>query len=126
MRPSSSWRRAMRPPTCTSVGRWSSTRCRGVAAPLSRTCAGCSRSASRLLPRFRRRLSMPNVGTLSWPTWVADQEFEIDAQVPHATLPEPGGRRELLEWFASFYSRRLDRTLPLWEMALLDGLSDVR
>ena len=77
-----------------------------------------------LLPRFRRRLSMPNVGALSWPTWVADQEFEIDAQVPHATLPEPGGRRELLEWLASFYSRRLDRTLPLWEMALLDGLSD--
>jgi diacylglycerol O-acyltransferase / wax synthase len=67
-----------------------------------------------LLPRFRRPLSMPNVGALSWPTWVADQEFEIDARVPHATLPEPGGRRELLEWLASFYSRRLDRTLPLW------------
>jgi diacylglycerol O-acyltransferase / wax synthase len=79
-----------------------------------------------LLPRFRRRLSSPNVGALSWPTWVADEEFEIAAQVPHATLPEPGGRDELLEWLAGFYSRRLDRTLPLWEMALLDGLGDDR
>lgn len=79
-----------------------------------------------LLPRFRRRLSSPNVGALSWPTWVADEEFEIAAQVPHATLPEPGGPDELLEWLAGFYSRRLDRTLPLWEMALLDGLGDDR
>jgi WS/DGAT/MGAT family acyltransferase len=79
-----------------------------------------------LLPRFRRRLSAPDTGALSWPTWVADEEFEIAAQVPHATLPEPGREGELLEWLAGFYSRRLDRTRPLWEMTLLDGLSDER
>ena len=77
-----------------------------------------------LLPRFRRRLSTPDTGALSWPTWIADEEFEIAAQVPHATLPEPGGQDELLEWLGGFYSRRLDRTRPLWEMTLLDGLSD--
>jgi diacylglycerol O-acyltransferase len=79
-----------------------------------------------LLPRFRRRLSAPDTGALSWPTWVADEEFEIAAQVPHATLPQPGGENELLDWLAGFYSRRLDRTRPLWEMTLLDGLSDER
>ncbi len=79
-----------------------------------------------LLPRFRRRLSSPNIGSFSWPTWVADEEFEVAAQVPHATLPDPGGRDDLLEWLAAFYSRRLDRTLPLWEMVLLDGLTDDR
>ena len=79
-----------------------------------------------LLPRFRRRLSAPDTGVLSWPTWVADEEFEIAAQVPHATLPQPGGEDELLDWLADFYSRRLDRTRPLWEMTLLDGLSDER
>lgn len=79
-----------------------------------------------LLPRFRRRLSTPDSGALTWPTWVADEEFEIAAQVPHATIPEPGGREELLEWLAAFYSRRLDRTRPLWEMTLLDGLRDGR
>jgi diacylglycerol O-acyltransferase / wax synthase len=79
-----------------------------------------------LLPRFRRRLSAPHVGALSWPTWIADEEFEIAAQVSHATLPEPGGQEELLEWLGGFYSRRLDRTRPLWEMTLLDGLRDGR
>ena len=79
-----------------------------------------------LLPRFRRRLSTPDIGTLTWPTWVADEEFEIAAQVPHATIPEPGGRDELLAWLAGFYSRRLDRIRPLWEMTLLDGLRDGR
>jgi diacylglycerol O-acyltransferase len=79
-----------------------------------------------LLPRFRRRLSAPNTGALSWPTWVADEEFEIAAQVRHATLPEPGGQDQLLAWIAAFYSRRLDRTRPLWEMTLLDGLGDDR
>jgi diacylglycerol O-acyltransferase len=79
-----------------------------------------------MLPRFRRRLSAPDTGSLTYPTWVADEEFDIAAQVGHATLPEPGGRDELLEWIAGFYSRRLDRTQPLWEMALLDGLGDGR
>ena len=77
-----------------------------------------------LLPRFSRRLSTPNIGTLSWPTWIADEEFEIAAQVPHAALPEPGGQDEFLEWLAGFYSRRLDRTRPLWEMTLVDGFGD--
>ncbi len=79
-----------------------------------------------LLPRFRRRLSTPNIGALSWPTWVADEEFEIATQVHHASLAEPGGQDELLEWIADFYSRRLDRTHPLWEMTLVDGLADDR
>ncbi len=79
-----------------------------------------------MMPRFRRRLSTPDTGSLTYPTWVGDEEFDIAARVGHATLPEPGGRDELLEWIADFYSRRLDRTQPLWEMVLLDGLSDDR
>jgi diacylglycerol O-acyltransferase / wax synthase len=38
----------------------------------------------------------------------------------------PGGDTELLEWLADFYSHRLDRTRPLWEMTLLDGLAGGR
>ena len=79
-----------------------------------------------LLPRFRRRLSAPDTGTLTYPTWVADEEFDVASQVSRATVPEPGGRDELLDWVAEFYSRRLDRTRPLWEMALLDGLAGDR
>ena len=74
------------------------------------------------LPRLRRHLSTPGTGALSWPTWVGDEEFDIATHVRRATLPQPGGRAELLDWLGDFYSDRLDRTHPLWEMALVDGL----
>ncbi|MGZ5316755.1 MAG: wax ester/triacylglycerol synthase domain-containing protein, partial [Solirubrobacterales bacterium] len=60
-----------------------------------------------LLPRFRRRLSEPRTGGLSWPTWVDEDAFDIATHVRHATLPAPGGQEELLDWLADFYSHRL-------------------
>ena len=78
------------------------------------------------LPRFRRRLSEPRTGGLSWPTWVQEDAFDIATHVRHATLPAPGGEAELLEWLGDFYSHRLDRAHPLWEMTLLDGLGGGR
>jgi diacylglycerol O-acyltransferase / wax synthase len=77
-----------------------------------------------LLPRFRRRLSSPRVGALSWPSWEEDPRFDVADHVRHATLPPPGGEAELLDWLGDFYSHRLDRTRPLWEMTVLDGLAD--
>ena len=41
-------------------------------------------------------------------------------------LPAPGGDTELLDWLGDFYSHRLDRAHPLWEMTLLDGLEGGR
>src|ERR1039458_6094210 len=79
-----------------------------------------------LSPRYRQKLSAPRTGGLSWPFWEHDQRFEIEAHVRHATLPSPGDEREFLDWISDFYSHRLDRSRPLWEMALLDGLADVR
>ncbi len=78
------------------------------------------------LPRFRRRLSEARPGGMTWPDWVEDGAFEIATHVRHATLPAPGGDEELLEWLGDFYSHRLDRARPLWEMTLLDGLADGR
>ena len=79
-----------------------------------------------LLPRYRQKLSAPRTGGLSWPSWEADQRFEIEAHVRHATLPSPGEEGEFLEWISDFYSHRLDRSRPLWEIVLLDGLADGR
>jgi WS/DGAT/MGAT family acyltransferase len=79
-----------------------------------------------LLGHFRRRLSSPRVGRLSWPEWVEDPEFDVSNQVRRASLPYPGGDSELLDWLADFYSHRLDRAHPLWEITLLDGLEDGR
>jgi diacylglycerol O-acyltransferase len=85
-----------------------------------------SQTAERLelLPRFRRRLSSPRVGSFSLPTWEPDPDFDIAAHMRHATLPAPGGEAELLDWLGDFYSHRLDRAHPLWETTLLDGLAD--
>ena len=79
-----------------------------------------------LLPRYRQKLGAPRTGGLAWPSWERDQRFEIDAHVRHATLPSPGDEREFLDWISDFYSHRLDRGRPLWEIVLLDGLADGR
>ncbi|MGZ6693177.1 MAG: wax ester/triacylglycerol synthase domain-containing protein, partial [Solirubrobacteraceae bacterium] len=79
-----------------------------------------------MLPRYRQKLDVPRTGGLSWPSWERDQRFEIEAHVRHATLPSPGDEREFLDWISDFYSHRLDRSRPLWEMALLDGLAHGR
>lgn len=78
------------------------------------------------LPRYRQKLGVPRTGGLSWPSWERDQHFEIEAHVRHATLPSPGLEAELLEWSSDFYSHRLDRSRPLWEIVLLDGLAESR
>ena len=43
-----------------------------------------------------------------------------------AALPPPGGERELLEWLGDYWSQRLDRGRPLWEIVLLEGLENGR
>jgi diacylglycerol O-acyltransferase / wax synthase len=88
----------------------------------------CQHLASRLaqLPRYHQRLSQPHTGGLSWPEWVDDPTFDIGRHVAHAALPAPGGPDELLDWVSGFFSQRLDRHRPLWEMALVEGLADGR
>ena len=78
------------------------------------------------MPRFRKRLSHPHAGGLRWPCWEPDPHFDIAAHVRHAVLPGPGGDAELLDWMADFYSHRLDRHRPLWEITLVDGLAGGR
>ena len=78
------------------------------------------------MPRFRQRLSDPTTGGLSWPQWEDDPGFDVTSHVWRAALPAPGGSAELCEWAAQFWSHRLDRAMPLWEMVLLEGLEDGR
>ena len=88
----------------------------------------CDHLASRLgqLPRYRQRLSEPHTGGMSWPGWEDDPAFDIGRHVARAALPAPGGYEELAEWSSGFFSQRLDRHRPLWEMALVEGLADGR
>jgi diacylglycerol O-acyltransferase len=77
------------------------------------------------LPRYRERLSATRTGGLHWPRWEEDSRFDIARHVVKAGLPEPRGEAELLEWAGRYYSERLDRAHPLWEMVLID-LADGR
>jgi WS/DGAT/MGAT family acyltransferase len=88
----------------------------------------CERLSARLdaLPRFRERLSHAQVGGGRFPCWEADEAFDLAHHVRRAALPAPGGTSELLEWAGEFYSHRLDRARPLWELVLLEGLPDGR
>ena len=75
---------------------------------------------------MRQQLSGPHAGPLTWLTWEPAKAFDLDAHINHATLPAPGGEAELHEWLGDFWSHRLDRHRPLWEMTLLDGLEKGR
>jgi diacylglycerol O-acyltransferase / wax synthase len=77
------------------------------------------------LPRYTQRLSQPRTGGLQWPTWEEDTDFQVERHVFAAGLPAPGSRDELMEWAGEYFSQRLDRTKPLWEIAVVE-LADGR
>lgn len=79
-----------------------------------------------MLPRFTQQLSASHAGPLTWLTWEPAEGFDLDAHLHRATLPTPGGEAELYEWLGDFWSHRLDRHRPLWEMTLIDGLEGGR
>lgn len=60
------------------------------------------------------------------PILVDDPDFDMDAHIFHAALPEPGGMRELDEMVAQIGSTQLDRSRPLWEMWIIEGLENDR
>ena len=73
-----------------------------------------------VLPRFHQRLSEPHTGGLHWPRWIDDERFSIDHHVQRVQLPAPAGRAELLAWAGEYFSRRLDRSRPLWEVVICE------
>jgi diacylglycerol O-acyltransferase / wax synthase len=77
------------------------------------------------VPRFRQRLrSVP--GRLANPVWVDDGRFDLAYHVRRSALPRPGTDAQLRELVARLMSRPLDRQRPLWEMYLVEGLSEDR
>ncbi len=75
------------------------------------------------LPRYRQRLAGPADG-LRWPEWIDDEQFDVRHHLRRVALPAPGGWEELLEWGGGYFSRRLDRALPLWDMVIVEGLAE--
>ncbi|MDP9181341.1 MAG: wax ester/triacylglycerol synthase family O-acyltransferase [Actinomycetota bacterium] len=77
------------------------------------------------LPRYRQRVQEMPFGT-GRPLWVEDTTFRLDFHVRHTALPAPGSKRELLNLVDRVVGQRLDRTKPLWEIWLVDGLAGGR
>lgn len=78
-----------------------------------------------LVPQLRQRAMGVPLG-LHHPVWVDDPEFELDDHLRRASLPDPGGPRELDDLVAEVMSRPLDPDRPLWEMVVVEGLADDR
>jgi diacylglycerol O-acyltransferase / wax synthase len=78
-----------------------------------------------LLPPFRRRLVEVPLG-LDLPYWIEDPEFDIDFHVRHHAVPPPGTPHQLSDVISRIHARPLDRTRPLWELYVIDGVDDGR
>jgi len=76
------------------------------------------------IPRYRQRLHwVPVVGS---PVWVDDAEFALDYHVRHTALPRPGSDAQLRQLSARVMAQPLDRTRPLWEIWVVEGLAEGR
>ncbi|MCA1680062.1 MAG: wax ester/triacylglycerol synthase family O-acyltransferase, partial [Actinobacteria bacterium] len=82
-------------------------------------------SRLHLVPRYRQKLVFPRL-EMGRPLWVDDPRFNIDYHVRHTALPDPGSIDQLRLMAARIFSQRLDRSKPLWEVWLAQGLEDDR
>jgi diacylglycerol O-acyltransferase len=76
-----------------------------------------------LFPPFRKKLA-PVPLQLHHPVWVDDDAFDLEYHVRRACVPTPGGQAELAAFAADVMSRPLDRSRPLWEIWMVEGLED--
>jgi diacylglycerol O-acyltransferase / wax synthase len=78
-----------------------------------------------LVPRYRHKLAHTALDS-GRPVWVDDPGFSLEFHVRHTALPAPGSWEQLRNLTARIFSQALDRTKPLWEMWLIEGLEDDR
>jgi WS/DGAT/MGAT family acyltransferase len=83
------------------------------------------RSRLHLVPRFRQKLRFVPLGQ-GRPVWVDDPHLNLDYHVRRTALPPPGSEEQLRTLAARVFSQQLDRSKPLWEMWLIEGLKKGR
>jgi diacylglycerol O-acyltransferase len=82
-------------------------------------------SRLHLVPRFRQKLRFVPLDQ-GRPVWVDDPHLNLDYHVRQTALPAPGSEEQLRNLAARIFSQQLDRTKPLWELWLVEGLRDGR
>jgi len=76
-----------------------------------------------LVPRYRQKVRFVPL-ELGRPVWVDDVHFNLDYHVRHTALPSPGSDVQLRNLVGRVMSQTLDRSKPLWEMWVVEGLED--
>src|ERR1044072_24639 len=82
-------------------------------------------SRLHLVPRFRQKLRFVPFDQ-GRPVWVDDPHLNLDYHVRQTALPAPGSEEQLRNLAARIFSQQLDRTKPLWELWLVEGLEGGR
>jgi diacylglycerol O-acyltransferase / wax synthase len=82
-------------------------------------------SRLHLVPRFRQKLRFVPFDQ-GRPVWVDDPHLNLDYHVRQTALPAPGSDEQLRNLAARIFSQQLDRSKPLWELWLVEGLQDDR
>lgn len=83
----------------------------------------CDHLASRIpaIPEFRTKLA-DNDFNVDHPVWLEDNDFQLSRHVNRIALPEPGGREELAAVCGRIVAMPLERSKPLWEMWVIEGV----
>jgi len=82
------------------------------------------RSTTELRKPFAHRVAHGTLGRLGPLYWEHDPDLDLDYHVRHSALPTPGRYRELFSLVSRLHSTLLDRSRPLWEVHLIEGLQD--
>jgi len=82
------------------------------------------RDADALLPPFGDRLKLGRMGLAGNAFWEPDPAMDMDYHVRHSALPKPGRYRELFNLVSRLHGTLLERSRPLWEMHLIEGLQN--
>lgn len=75
------------------------------------------------VPRLRRRV-LPSMGRLQPPRWAPDREFDLSCHLYRIALPAPGNRQQLIDFCSRLLNEPFDRTRPLWQFVIIEGLAD--
>ena len=78
-----------------------------------------------LVPRYRQKVREVPFG-LGRPVWVDDPNFQILYHIRRTAVPVPGGDEELRNLAGRVYAQNLDRSKPLWELWIVEGLEEGR
>ena len=96
----------------------------GSYKPFETWRAEIERRLHRLEPLTRKLRNVPF--NLDHPYWVQDPDFDLDFHVRHTAVPPPGNDEQIADLVARIIGRPLDRTRPLWESYVIEGIADGR